>query len=115
MTKVGLISESERTLEIAELLAETRELVLETIPDGGEKRYHKGRGYGYYSGKQLVCGVFIYIDRVEISFLEGTSMPDPMGLLSGSGKQSRSVVLEPGMEIRYDGIGELIETSMLSE
>ena len=42
------------------------------------------------------CGVFAHSNAVQVAFEFGVLLPDPHGVLSGSGAQVRYVVLVPG-------------------
>lgn len=49
--------------------------------------------------------------HVNVGFFHGATLPDPSGLLEGSGKYMRHVKLRPGDPVDAAGLGRLIEAS----
>jgi len=96
-------------LEVADLLVDhpdhviattqwLRELIAAAVPDAEERVYTGGHSIGYRNPRAgLACVLFPGADTVQLSFEHGARLPDPRGLLSGSGRQVRSVeVTGPG-------------------
>ena len=96
-------------LEAAELLIDhddhvvataqwLRELVTATVPDAAESVYRGWHGFGYrHPVAGYFCAVFPRADEVRLSFEHGVRLPDPRGLLAGTGRQVRYVdVWAPG-------------------
>ena len=58
---------------------------------------------------------FAYVNaftkHVNVGFFMGAILPDPAGLLVGTGKRMRHVKLRPGEEIDADALGELIDVA----
>ncbi len=52
--------------------------------------------------------------HVNVGFFRGAELPDPSGLLSGTGKFMRHVKLHPGADIDVAAIHDLIETAYLA-
>ena len=78
----------------ASLARETCAQLLEIFPDAtvttDEQRVAFGRGTGY---KGLVFVVSAHRDHVTLGLANGATLPDPAGLLEGSGKVHRHVKL----------------------
>lgn len=56
-------------------------------------------GYGYGPGyKQTICALIPSKKGLKLGFYKGTGLPDPQGLLEGSGKVHRYVAL--GLEAK---------------
>ena len=49
--------------------------------------------------------------HVNIGFFQGASLPDPAGLLEGSGKRMRHVKLHWGRDVDKEALGELISAA----
>jgi hypothetical protein len=49
--------------------------------------------------------------HVNVGFFHGATLPDPAGLLEGSGKYMRHVKLRPGADIDYAALGTLIDAA----
>jgi hypothetical protein len=58
---------------------------------------------------------FAYVDaytaHVNVGFFRGAELPDPAGLLEGTGKFMRHVKLGPGREVDTKALTRLIETA----
>ena len=52
--------------------------------------------------------VNIFTDHVNVGFFQGTELPDPHGLLEGTGKFMRHVKLMPAKSINEEALKELI-------
>jgi len=48
-------------------------------------------------------------DHVNVGFFHGTDLPDPVGLLEGSGKRMRHVKLKPGALTNSAALSRLID------
>ncbi len=58
---------------------------------------------------------FVYVDaftaHVNVGFFRGAELPDPAGLLEGSGKRMRHVKLRPSLEVDRRALSELIHVA----
>lgn len=52
--------------------------------------------------------VNVFTSHVNVGFLQGAELPDPHGLLEGTGKFMRHVKIRPGESIDDDGLTKLI-------
>lgn len=68
-----------------------------------------GTGPGY---KPLVFSVLPYSKHVTIGFSRGTELPDPAGLLEGSGKVHRHVKIRTEEDLRRPELGELFTAAL---
>jgi hypothetical protein len=55
--------------------------------------------------------VNVFTSHVNVGFFQGASLPDPAGLLQGSGKYMRHVKLKPGMVGKDAALSRLIESA----
>jgi hypothetical protein len=53
--------------------------------------------------------VNVFTSHVNVGFFHGAALPDPAGLLQGSGKFMRHVKLKPGMATNAEALGRLID------
>lgn len=71
-----------------------------------------------HDGQPTACvgdAAFAYVDvfkaHVNVGFYCGSELPDPQGLLQGTGKFMRHVKLKPGEAIDEAALGRLIEVA----
>jgi hypothetical protein len=74
--------------------------VRETLHDGCPVACLGDAAFGY---------VNVFTSHVNVGFFEGAALPDPHGLLQGSGKFMRHVKLKPGTHVDGDALRRLIE------
>lgn len=80
---------------IRAILAEIRRVVCDALPDATEILYHGALGYGpTASGSGRVLYVAPQNGYVNLGFFYGTGLPDPTGLLEGTGKRMRHVKIK---------------------
>jgi hypothetical protein len=53
--------------------------------------------------------VNVFTSHVNVGFFRGAELPDPAGLLQGSGKRMRHVKLRPGVPINSAALSKLID------
>lgn len=68
-----------------------------------------GTGPGY---KHLILTVFPYTKHVSIGFARGTELPDPAGLLTGTGKVHRHVKIHDEADLRRPELAELVGAAL---
>ena len=59
------------------------------------------------------CGVFARSNAVQVAFEFGVLLPDPHGVLSGSGAQVRYVVLVPGEPLPEAALVGLLQAAVV--
>lgn len=84
---------------VAQLVRMLRRVVLTTVPNAEEGirfgclcYFHGGTAYEAIGGN--VCLIEVRQGKVRLSFIHGAALPDPHGLLRGSGKSKRFVLME---------------------
>jgi hypothetical protein len=55
--------------------------------------------------------VNVFRDHVNVGFFHGAFLPDPAGLLEGTGKRMRHVKLRPGTAVDAAAVGALIDAA----
>ena len=55
--------------------------------------------------------VNVFTSHVNVGFFHGAALPDPAGLLQGSGKSMRHVKLKPGNPANGAALGRLIDAA----
>lgn len=101
--------------EIRDLALKTRALVQATLPELGE-HVHLGWGsliYGMTDGKMsgAVCYVAGHKRDVNLGFYKGATLPDPEGLLAGTGKHMRHVKIKQASDLERPALVELLRTA----
>lgn len=57
--------------------------------------------------------VNVFTNHVNVGFFQATELPDPQGLLEGTGKFMRHVKLVPGKSVNEEALKELIRAAYL--
>lgn len=100
--------------EVRALAEEMRAFVRDAVPGVEERAYPVWRGIGYHDAQSgYFCALFPGREGVRLGFEHGASLPDPEGLLTGSGKRVRYVVLRPGAGVPRDAVRELLDAALL--
>jgi hypothetical protein len=84
------------------MMRECGDEVLEVLHDGCPVACFGNAPFGY---------VNVFRAHVNVGFFRGSQLPDPSGLLEGSGKLMRHVKLRPGMSIDEAALKRLIEAA----
>ncbi len=91
----ALSGSSEQVKEIAERL---RALIIEVYPGVVEVPWPKQKIIGYGVGPKKMSQHFCYIGafkaHVNLGFYYGADLPDPLGLMDGTGKKLRHIKLK---------------------
>jgi hypothetical protein len=88
-----------------------RKFVRDTVPGLDETVDNKARllGYGYGTGyRGMVCTLILSKAGVKLGLFRGAELPDPRGLLEGSGKVHRHVPLVDAADLRRPGLKPLL-------
>lgn len=100
---------AEHTSEVRSLAESLRKLIRETVPDAIELAYPVWHGIGYrHPESGYFCAIFPQKDSVKLGFEFGVLLPDPDGLLEGTGRQVRYVNIQDSKDIRAGGIRKLL-------
>ena len=100
---------------VSDLSRRLRAIVRAAIPGAREELDRPGRviGYGFgpgYSG--LVCTIIPSKKGVKLGVVHGARLPDPQGLLEGSGKQHRYVAFSKPADLEKAGLKELLRAAV---
>lgn len=96
---------------VARLAMAVRALILRALPDLDEVLDEPGGVIGFglgpgYSG--LVCTIIPSKTGVRLGIVRGAELPDPLGLLEGTGKRHRYVQFSQPADVGRPGIEELL-------
>ncbi|ASS48589.1 MAG: hypothetical protein CHH17_07545 [Candidatus Fluviicola riflensis] len=92
-----------------------RELVISTLPDITEQIDVSAKMIAYCYGNkyaELICVIIPSKKGLKLGFNRGTSLPDPNGLLKGTGKISRYVEIKKTEDIQDPAVKVLIEEGL---
>lgn len=98
--------------DVQEIALEARQMINETIPDLHEMVDRPARviGYGFGAGyKNMVCTIILSKSGVKLGIVGSADLPDPNGLLEGTGKRHRYVVLAKPADVRKPGLKALLK------
>jgi len=99
---------------VRSLALQVRALVLEVMPDAVEQVDVPGKLLGYGRGatyKDTVCVIMPLKAGVNLGLARGAELPDPEGLLTGTGKRARHVRLSSPADVERPALRALIEAA----
>ena len=102
---------------VADLARRTLDLLVEVIGDHAETRVQHGWkaiqvGPGSRATDMRFAVMPIGASGVNLAFSHGTSLPDPRGLLEGTGRNIRHVRIGTASELESPALRELIEAEL---
>jgi len=100
--------------EVRELAISVQARIFELVSDAEEKvmRGYKSLSYGFGGGmKDQFAAIVLHGERVNLQFHRGTDLPDPAGLLEGTGKTMRHVKIRTDETVRSEEVRALIESA----
>jgi hypothetical protein len=104
---------ADHSAEVADVAQQVRAAVLDAQPQLRERVQRGWHSINYRDpAAGFVCAVFPLADRVHLIFERGADLPDPDGLLTGSGKQVRMLVFVPGEEVDDDVVGRYLDLAV---
>ena len=92
---------------VRRLAQAARKRVLAVVP-GATEKLRPGWGLIGYNAPAYFAYVLLMRDHVRIGFEWGVSLPDPEGLLEGSGRQVRHVTIRRPTELRSRALADLL-------
>lgn len=100
---------------VREMAMRLRDLIVASVPTAIEQVDPAARivGYGFgrgYAG--LVCAIAPQRSYVNLMFAKGASLPDPEGLLEGTGKRARHVKLRTVEQVDAPGLRALLDAAV---
>ena len=106
---------SEATPEVREIAYAIRVLLAEVMPNITEVPWGHQKIAGYGVGPKKMSEHFCYIgpmkNHVNLGFMYGAELPDPEGLLEGSGKRLRHIKIRSVETVQQPAIRKLIEAA----
>ena len=109
----AIASSSAHVQEIARRL---RQLIVDLYPDVVEVPWPKQRIIGYGVGPKKMSEHFCYIgahkQHVNLGFYRGADLPEPEGLLEGTGKVLRHVKVRELDEVEQPSLRQLVLLSL---
>ncbi|HEY0319822.1 MAG TPA: DUF1801 domain-containing protein [Pyrinomonadaceae bacterium] len=103
---------------VRDLTLKVRALVLKVVPDAVEQVDAASNLIGYGFGLKyadLICVIMPLKSAVNLGFYRGTELPDPKGLLEGTGKRNRHVKLKTETEIENPALRELLKAAVAAK
>jgi hypothetical protein len=100
---------------VKDIALAARELVVQTVPNATETVDRTARLVGYALGrgyKNTICTLLMSQTGVKVGILRATELPDPDGLLQGSGKVHRHVQLRSVADVAKPGLKQLLEAAL---
>jgi hypothetical protein len=99
--------------EVRELARQTRALILDVLPaEILETVGGTDIGYGWTRGyKGLICVINVHAGWVNLGLADGAKLPDPAGLLQGTGKRHRHVRISTLADLERPELRELLEAA----
>jgi hypothetical protein len=88
--------------------ARLRAIVYEVLPKAEEKVYPTGWTVAIYKDGEDICAISPKKARCNFFLWQGAHLPDPDGLLEGTGKNARHVKISSPDDIPTTGIKKLI-------
>ena len=93
--------------EVRKLALAARALVRRLVPDAEENLLRPWKTVAYGRSKKF-CAISPHKDWVNLQFHGGISLPDPSGLLEGTGKSMRHVKIESLRDLKRKPLAELV-------
>src|SRR5262245_1373266 len=90
-------------------------MIRSTLPDTPEIVDRKDRviGYGFGSGyNDMICTIILSKTGVKLGIVRGAELPDPRGLLEGTGKVHRYVAFARAADVRKPGVKPLLKAAV---
>ena len=105
------------TPEVAELIRAARKKMRERLPDAMELVYDNYTffviGYGpSEKASEAIFSLAAHAKGVGLCFLQGAGLPDPQGLLKGSGRVVRNIRLENAATLDRPAVRALMKTAL---
>ena len=101
--------------EVQEIALALREIILGLAPTSIEQLDVPAKmlAYGFQrTYKDMICVIMPLKAGVNLGFSRGVDLPDPAGLLTGSGKRARHVRISSVVEARTPEVRALLEASI---
>ena len=100
---------------VQEVALKLRDLVLHAAPGAMEQVDHPAKllAYGWrQTYKDTICVIMPLKAAVNLGFPRGVDLPDPAGLLTGTGKRARHVHITAIQEVGMPALRALLEAAV---
>ena len=104
-------------LDVRDLALEARKMIGSIVPDVQEMVDGSAKiiGYGFGSGyADLICTIILSKRGVKLGIARSAVLPDPHGLLEGTGKVHRYVALNKPSDLKRPAIKQLIKAAVVA-
>lgn len=105
-----------KSIELIKLYEGMRIFIIDAYPDASELLYHTHALTSLYSvtDKMLdgFCMIPIYTNHLNLGFNKGTLLPDPKGLLQGTGKLIRHIPITHKNDYDNSAVKKLVKASI---
>ena len=102
--------------QVEEIARRLKDLIIDVYPDVVEVPWPKQRIIGYGVGPKKMSEHFCYIgahrEHVNLRFYYGTVLPDPIGLLEGTGRKLRHIKVREVEEIAQPALYDILQSSL---
>jgi len=101
--------------DIALLARQAIDLIREVLPDAIEMLDPSANLVAYGSDrsyKGLICGITLHKAHINIMFADGVNLPDPDGLLVGTGKKARHIKISNLHDLNHPAIRTLLQSAL---
>ena len=104
---------SSATPQVQALARNTRDLILDVKPDAVELAWPKQNISSYGVGPKKMSEHYCYIgmfkQHINLGFYYGADLPDPSGLLEGTGKLMRHIKISSQEQLEDPALRQIIE------
>ena len=100
---------------IQELTLKLRTLIRTVMPEAIEQLDVPAHLIGYgvnRTYKGLICGITLHKAHINLMFARGTELPDPEGLLVGTGKRARHVKIQQAADLESPAVRTLLSAAL---
>lgn len=100
---------------VRDVALEVRMLILSMLPDALETVDRPARIVAYGFGTRYadtICTIILSKTGVKLGIMRGAELPDPRGLLTGSGKVHRHVPLTTVADVKKPGVKPLLKSAI---
>jgi len=99
----------DKNLGLQEVVAHLRALVKKSVPKvkEGVNPWH----VPIFESNGPICYYMAGKNHITLGFIRGTSLPDPQGLLEGTGKNLRHVKIKTVEDLKYSGLIGLLKSA----
>ena len=103
----------DHSADVADVARRVRAAVLDAQPQLVERVRRGWHSINYRDpAAGFVCAVFPTREAVQLVFERGAHLPDPDGLLTGSGKQVRMLVFTSAYDVDQDVVGRYLDLAV---